>query len=495
MKRIKYLLVIVIFPGVYSSCKKDFLNVDDNRILNRQSYVKDLNSMEQFVKGIYVSLNSDMYEHGVGAAYPDLVADNLKPLPVSPAPGSGTQSLASHYTWTQQANESGLYRVREGDLNMNHYWAGAYFAIRSCNFVIEEIDKYKDEDPLKASNLKGQAYAIRALIHFRLVNIFAQAYKYTPDASHPGIPYITSSDITDPFTRQSVGEVYSNLIPDLNNAIQLLPAGITDTRVMNKSAAKGILARIYLFREDYVNAKNLAIEIVNQSPLMTIGGGYPDDIFKKKNASQTEVLFQLTPINLASSLDRSRFIGFYLRGSSILYNATSDIANILKENVNDIRSTWVNNVSGNWNVTKFPTGVATSEIPAPVAPETSYYPPVIRSSEMFLTVAEASAKTGDENTARSYLDSIRKRADPSIASITATGSSLLDSIYKERRKELAFEGLRMYDLQRWKSGVHRTDVHPSYSTAKDLPYPSNKAIAPIPLQDTKLAGLIQNDSY
>ncbi len=51
----------------------------DNGDLSRQSYVKDLNSMESFMNGIYVSLNR-YFEHGISAAYPELAADNLKPL-------------------------------------------------------------------------------------------------------------------------------------------------------------------------------------------------------------------------------------------------------------------------------------------------------------------------------------------------------------------------------------------------------------------------------
>lgn len=63
----------------------------------------------------------------------------------------------------------------------------------------------------------------------------------------------------------------------------------------------------------------------------------------------------------------------------------------------------------------------------------------------------------------------------------------------EWRKEFCFEGFRMWDLQRWKLGVNRTDVF-SGSPAV-LPYPSDKAIAPIPRQDVNLGGIPQNPSY
>ncbi|WEK35463.1 MAG: RagB/SusD family nutrient uptake outer membrane protein [Candidatus Pseudobacter hemicellulosilyticus] len=98
-----------------------------------------------------------------------------------------------------------------------------------------------------------------------------------------------------------------------------------------------------------------------------------------------------------------------------------------------------------------------------------------------------------KKTARKYLDAIRMRSNPEIVPIDAVESALIDSIYKERRKELSFEGIRMYDLQRWNKGVHRKDA--KLSSATDLNYPSDKSIAPIPLQDVRYAGLLQNKGY
>lgn len=481
----KYIFPFLVILCSFTACKEDFLDVEDNSFLNRQSYVKDLKSMEEFLNGIYVMLNRD-FEHGIGAAYPELVADNLKPLPLDP------QSLTLHYTWSQRADEASEYRAFESSLAMNGSWTTGYLIVRACSFVIEDIDKYRNENPGKADDMKGQAFAIRAMVHFKLANIFAQTYKYTSDALHPGIPYVTSSDISATSSRLTVRDVYNNIISDFTDAIQLLPANIGDARFMNQVAAKALLARTYLFKENYSAARNLAAEVAVQFPLLSIDRGYPNDIFKHKVPSQTETLFQLTPINLESP-NRSSFLGRYLRGTTLRYRSTTDLAMILKENPEDIRSNWVTDVSGEWEVTKCPTDVAPEEIPAITIPGTAYYPVVIRSSEMFLTAAESSAKLGDENNARTYLNAIRKRANPTMAPVTATGPDLLDSIYKERRKELAFEGLRMYDLQRWKQGVHRIDA--LYQGAIDLPYPSDKAIAPIPLNDVKLAGIPQNPTY
>lgn len=469
MKRFKYIVIIVSIITL-TACKKSFLDVNYNDNLYRQSYVKDLNSMEEFLKGIHVMISTG-YESSYSVAYAELVADNLKL-------SSSSSPMAVHYNWSQLADDQS-----SNDPSMNLTWQEQYKIIRACNFVIEEVDKYKSENPNKAADIKGKAYAVRALVHFRLVNIFAQAYNFTPEASHPGVPYITASDITATYSRQTVAEVYNKIIADLTEGIALMPATVADCRIMSAPAAKAILARVYLFKEDYTNAKKLAIELSQQFPLMTIPQGYPNDLFKNKPPGQTEIILQATPVQMGG------FLGLFLQ-YYFSHTASNDIGNLLREYPNDIRSTWVKDTIGQLAVTKFPGGVAGGLY---FFPEGDYYSPISRSSEIFLTAAEASAKTGDEINAKAFLNAVRQRADPTLQEITPTGQALLDSIYKERRKELCFEGLRMYDLQRWKKDVQRIDVLPGHQSR--LPYPNNKAISPIPGSDVRMMGLQQNIGY
>jgi len=181
--------------------------------------------------------------------------------------------------------------------------------------------------------------------------------------------------------------------------------------------------------------------------------------------------------------------GQFFADPELYFTASNDIAAILKENPQDARNVWVTQSGTDWNITKYPMDV----VPGFGEPAGSYYQTVFRSSEMYLTAAECYANLNNEDSARFYLDAIRKRANVNAATSTATGVALMDSIYKERRKELAFEGLRMYDLLRWKKGVNRTN--PFNPAAESLPYPSDKAICPIPLQDVNLSGLAQNPGY
>lgn len=470
----KYTIYIILFTlGFFCSCTKEFLDVENTQQLYRESYVKDLTTMQEYVRGTYYNLSVNVEAGESHSTYTELAADNLRPMLSTSSPNTATQ-----YNWIQEPI-SGL----------NSLWKSSYTTIRMCSFVVDNVDQYREEGAELADDIKGQAFAVRAYSYFKLINVFAQPYTYTTDASHPGVPYITTSDITKPYTRQSVSEVYDGMITDLTKAIELLPEATTDTRYMSRTAAKALLARVYLFKEDYTNAKTLAEEVAKLVPLMTIAAGYPNDIFKFKQPSGTEVLLQITPSS-------PNALGRWVRRTPIRFCATTDLAGMLLENANDARRNWVKDttVSGTKYqlVKKFPISVS-PEAPLVTNADLAYYTVVLRSSEMFLTAAEAFAKTGEEAKALTYLNAIRKRANPTIADVTASGPALLDSIYKERRKELSFEGFRMFDLQRWKLGVRRTDVLSGTPTI--LAYPNDKAIAPIPLDETQLGGIPQNKGY
>lgn len=71
----------------------------------------------------------------------------------------------------------------------------------------------------------------------------------------------------------------------------------------------------------------------------------------------------------------------------------------------------------------------------------------IRYSELVLNYAEALIESGDEATAKTWLNKIRKRAF--MPDITSSGQTLMDEYRNERRIELAFEDHRYFDVRRW----------------------------------------------
>lgn len=83
---------------------------------------------------------------------------------------------------------------------------------------------------------------------------------------------------------------------------------------------------------------------------------------------------------------------------------------------------------------------------------------VVRYAEVLLSLAEALVQKGgyDEAEVRSLINQVRQRGDvmmPKVEDVEGTGLStgdLLNVIKHERRVELAFEGLRLFDVYRWK---------------------------------------------
>jgi len=105
---------------------------------------------------------------------------------------------------------------------------------------------------------------------------------------------------------------------------------------------------------------------------------------------------------------------------------------------------------------------------------------IIRYAEIVLTLAEGYARTNDETNAKLYLNQLVKLRDPSFAGYTSTGQQLLDDIINERRKELAFEGLRLFDLLRLNQVINRPTQPFSYPGYTVVSLTDVRRLQPIP---------------
>ncbi|TWF40406.1 SusD-like starch-binding protein associating with outer membrane [Chitinophaga polysaccharea] len=465
----KAIVSAILFVMLFATtgCNKDFLETPPTTSAELGQFATSLSSCEQLLNGSYRTMLDGFY-WGLSFIYADLIADDVKPIPGSPL-------FLAQYNWKQVASDAG------GDANQNNYWNAYYKTIRSVALVMENVDRFSNEDPVKANNIKGQALALRAWMHFELVNRFAQPYKFTTDASHPGIPYIVTSNYSEKLSRESVKTVYENIIRDLRESLLLLPANTSAKNYISTNAVKALLARAYLYKGDYSSAKNLAVAVIQAIPFMTTG--YPQNLFTDK---ETEAIFQLAP---PTTNIYNNFSGTYFRGVFPYFLPTQDIVSVLQESPTDVRNNWLYQQSGTWKVSKYPKGI----VPGIFDPYGAHYQTLIRSSEMYLTAAECYAELNRTDSAIFYLDQIRMRADTAALPTTATGTALTELVLKERRKELAFEGQRIFDLLRRGKDVVRTDA-PS-AAAKVLPYKSPRSIAPLPGLEVTVNGLDQNDSY
>ena len=84
--------------------------------------------------------------------------------------------------------------------------------------------------------------------------------------------------------------------------------------------------------------------------------------------------------------------------------------------------------------------------------------------------------------AQGDVDEIRQRALPGSAPVLETGDDLIAQVRLERRKELAFEGHRLWDLMRWEESLVR-DECTAIASACTVAYPNDRFILPIPADE------------
>ena len=72
---------------------------------------------------------------------------------------------------------------------------------------------------------------------------------------------------------------------------------------------------------------------------------------------------------------------------------------------------------------------------------------LIRYTEVVFNYVEACLETGDEATAKTWLNKIRFRSG--MPAITSTGSALVDRYRNERNIEMFAEDQRFFDVRRW----------------------------------------------
>ena len=145
-------------------------------------------------------------------------------------------------------------------------WELGYRVIGNCNKIIEIIQGLGNESTREQTIMMGENYYLRALSYFLLVNEFAQPYSNNP-TQNPGLPLKLTSNPNDlPQSRSTVAEVYDQVVLDLKDAITYLTLQQGETPKSNiyatKEAAEALLARVYLYMENWDGAWEMANKVI-----------------------------------------------------------------------------------------------------------------------------------------------------------------------------------------------------------------------------------------
>ena len=128
------------------------------------------------------------------------------------ANGTHTQLNEEMFYWEDDTQE-------DIDTPLN-YWNSCYKGIAQANKALELLKKYPKNERVKA--LYGEAFLLRAYLHFMLVNIWAEPYGNAEQS--PGIPYVNKPEkhaLTN-YNRGTVSEVYDSIESDLKRGVTLV---------------------------------------------------------------------------------------------------------------------------------------------------------------------------------------------------------------------------------------------------------------------------------
>jgi hypothetical protein len=313
---------------------------------------------------------------------------------------------------------------------------------------------------------------IRALYYFNMVNLFG------------GVPLITSTDFNSTASqpRASVDSVYGLIIADLTSARQLLKAGYPSIgrARCNLYTADALLARVYLYRGQWMAAANLASEVIASGQYTLV-----PDLTKVYLDGSNEAIWQLPGKGITSqTTEGSSFVPFS-NFSVPNYTIAGTLLNAFE--TGDARKTsWIAPiiVSGKtyYYPFKYKNRLAT-------AATTEDYM-MLRLGEVYLVRAEALANQGKTDSALADMNRVRVRAGLTATTGITSQADVLKAIAHERQTELFCEwGNRWYDLK-------RTGAADAVLALEKPGWVSFDALYPVPLPEiTNNPLLIQNPGY
>jgi hypothetical protein len=443
-------------------CSKTFLDQKPFNSVVISEAIKTEDDMSTALTGLYSSLRATDFYGRTFAIKGDLMADKC----------FLSSSNSGRYV------SFNLYNFTKTDGYASAIWSNGYNAIKNANFIINAgLDPASNPN---VSQLMSEAYAIRGLVYFDLVRNFGLPYTTAPSSA--GVPIVTKFEVSSKPARNTVAEVYAQVIADLTKAISLAKFNqgqtmnftlTAKTRSLNSSfmtkyAAETVLARVYQHKGDWANAKAAALDVIANSGFSLVTSSNVISYWKGAAplTGKVETMFELSFDAVANNaFDALAYIylqtGNYgdMLCSTELYGKF-DAADVRKAMYatgtrGGLASVFVNkftSFSGDHTDTK-----------------------VVRFSEMYLIAAEASYPSNAADALKYVNEVTSRRGAPAIAS---SGANLLEDIILERRKELAFEGERYPDMQRLKRGIVRSTDYPS--SARTIDYTNFRRLMPIP---------------
>jgi hypothetical protein len=448
MKRLLYSTLIIAALSLFmTSCSEDWLDTTPTDQVGSADAFTTTGKALGALNGIHRSMYFQWANQGeAGEGSMNINRDMLGEDLVMTSSGNGWYNTT--YQWSAHRSETAA---------VDYFpWRMYYRIIANANMIINNIDNA--EGPQNEKDLiKGQALTYRAWCHFNLVQLYGKRYVAGTTNTQDGVPIMVTNNVEGQ-PRNSVEEVYAQVIDDLEDAITLLAEYTRPNKShLNASVAKGVRARVALTMQDWSTAATMAAEARTGYSLMTNSeytAGFNNYTNREWMWGSTVISDQTTYFYSFFAYMSRNFSSTNIRGNpkainSALYNNPIFTAtDVRKANFDPTGLHIALGLPSNFTRKPYTSQKFIAAGGADSRGDVVY----MRAAEMYLIEAEAYARMGGHDTeALTALNALRQARETVAANYVAsanTGQALIDEIMLNRRLELWGEGFRFTDLKR-----------------------------------------------
>lgn len=233
---------------VYSSCFLLVTVAGCNKFLEKEPDNRAiLNSPEKVSQALGTAYPQNNYQ-----AFAETMSDNVEDIG-----NGGTERVIND-----------AYKYIDSKENQQDspeaYWYACYSAIAITNEALQTISQVPNKADYNSQ--RGEALVARAYSHFMLVNFFSKFYDSATAATDPGIPYVTEPEnvVIKQYERKTVKYVYDMIEKDLVEGLPLLQDKVYAVPKFhfNRAAATAFAARFYLYKGNYAKVLQYANETI-----------------------------------------------------------------------------------------------------------------------------------------------------------------------------------------------------------------------------------------
>ena len=307
-------------------------------------------------------------------------------------------------------------------------WAVYYNVLFIANHIIENKGGITEGSADEVRQLVGEAYLMRAYMHFLLVNLYGQPYTKAGALESKSVPLKLDTDLEKVLSRQTVAEVYASVCGDIDMAKGMISQQKWEPRYAYRFSTVSVDAlrsRVALYMGNWEASLKASAEVMKAGAVLV--DMKKSDALLPNAFGASENLTALE-MSVSSSVNRAalvtpEFFGLYAEGDlrASRYFSEADEDGFRKSQ----------KAGSNSYLCSF------------------------RLGEVYLNAAEAAAQLNRLDEARQFLLSLMVNrysaeafADKKVAVEAMAQADLITEILNERARELAFEGHRWFDLRR-----------------------------------------------